>query len=80
MAPRQVSTVVCHPGGKSADMTANNDIQPCVVEAIELIARFVEEVSGWTPTQEEIARTLKRYFILYEINQQIQWQRENPDL
>jgi len=55
-------------------------IEPCMVEAIDLIARFVGEVSGWAPTQAEIARTLKRYFILYEINAQIQWQRENPDL
>ena len=60
--------------------SANKQIEPCIVEAIELIERFVGEVSGWAPTQEEIARTLKRYFILYEINEQIQWQRENPDL
>jgi len=56
------------------------EMEPCIAEAIALITRFVEEVSGWAPTQAEIARTLKRYFILYEINEQIQWQRENPDL
>jgi hypothetical protein len=58
----------------------NKEIEPCIVEAVELIARFVGEVSGWAPSQQEIARTLKRYFILYEINEQIQWQREHPDL
>lgn len=55
-------------------------VEPCIVEAVALIQRFVGEVSGWAPTQEEIARTLRRYFILYEINEQIQWQRENPEL
>jgi hypothetical protein len=60
--------------------TVRTDVEPCIVEAIHLIEKFVAEVSGWAPTQEEISRTLKRYFILYEINEQIQWQRENPDL
>ncbi|MFH1982155.1 MAG: hypothetical protein ABIL58_09930 [Pseudomonadota bacterium] len=60
--------------------TVEKNVEPCIVEAIALIERFVGEVSGWAPTQAEIARTLKRYFILYEINEQIQWQRENPDL
>ncbi len=56
------------------------EIEPCIVEAVELIEQFVGEVSGWAPSQAEIARTRKRYFILYEINAQIQWQREHPDL
>lgn len=61
------------------EASVTKEIEPCIVEAIELIERFVGEVSGWPPTREEIARTLKRYFILYEINEQIQWQRENPE-
>ena len=60
--------------------SARKEIEPCIMEAIERIERFVGEVSGWAPSQAEIARTLKRYFILYEINEQIQWQREHPDL
>ena len=56
------------------------EIEPCIAEAIELIEHFIVEVTGQKPTREELARSLKRYFILNEIKDQVVWQRENPDL
>jgi hypothetical protein len=50
------------------------------VEAVELMEHFVTEVTGAKPTREELAKSLKRYFILNEIKDQIVWQRGNPDL
>ena len=56
------------------------DIEPCIVEAVETIEHFIFEVTGQAPTREELARTLKRYFILNEIKDQVVWQWENPEL
>ena len=56
------------------------EIEACMVEAVELIEHFVTEVTGEKPTRAELARSLKRYFILNELKDQIVWQRENPDL
>jgi len=56
------------------------EIEPCIVEAIELIEHFIFEVTGEKPTREELARSLKRYFSLNEIKDQVVWQWENPDL
>ena len=52
-------------------------IEPCLIEAILHLKHFVQEVTGEAPTQEEIAKALKRYFILKEILDQINWEREN---
>jgi len=55
------------------------EIEPCILEAIELIEHFISEVTGEKPTRQELAHSLKRYFILNEIKDQVVWQRENPD-
>ena len=56
------------------------EIERCIVEAVELIEHFIAEVTGEKPSREELARSLKRYFILNELKDQIVWQRDNPDL
>jgi len=56
------------------------EIEDCIVEAIRNIEHFVTEVTGVRPSREELAKSLKRYFILNEIKDQVVWQRENPDL
>jgi len=56
------------------------EIERCIVEAVELIEHFIAEVTGEKPTREELAVSLKRYFILNELKDQIVWQRDNPDL
>ncbi len=60
-------------GGRMAE------IEDCIVAAIESIEQFVFEVTGERPSREELARSLKRYFILNEIKDQVVWQRKNPD-
>ncbi len=56
------------------------EIEGCIVEAVELMEHFIAEVTGEKPTRAELARSLKRYFILNELKDQIVWQRDNPDL
>ena len=56
------------------------EIESCIVEAVDLIDHFIAEVTGEKPTREELAMSLKRYFILNELKDQIVWQRDNPDL
>ena len=45
-------------------------------EAVATIIHFVTEVTGQKPTQPEIARALKRYFVLKEISDHIVTDRD----
>ena len=56
------------------------EIERCIVEAVELMEHFIAEVTGKKPSREELARSLRRYFILNELKDQVVWQRDNPDL
>lgn len=58
-------------------MEKSPTIEPCLIEAISHLKHFVGEVTGKEPTEEEIAKVLKRYFILKEILDQIIWEREH---
>ena len=53
-------------------------VPACVAEAIRRIESYVGEITGKAPAPEEIATALKRYFVLKEICETIQWDRENP--
>lgn len=55
------------------------EIEDCVKEAIQTMQNFVKEVTGEYPTQEEIAKALKKYFVLKEIADYISLERENRD-
>lgn len=59
-------------------MDGDAKVQACVVEAIEKIESYVGEITGKAPAPEEIATALTRYFVLKEICETIQWDRENP--
>ncbi|MBU0994430.1 MAG: hypothetical protein KJ737_18205 [Proteobacteria bacterium] len=54
-------------------------IEPCLTDAIEHLQNFVGEITGKEPSQQEISKVLKRYFILKEILDQIKWEREHPE-
>jgi len=56
------------------------DVEPCILEALQTIEHFITEVTGQKPTPAELAQSLRRYFILNEIKDQVVWQRENPEL
>jgi hypothetical protein len=46
--------------------------------AIEAICNYVAEITGQAPTDAEMAKALTRYFVLKEICEHIEMQRENP--
>ncbi len=50
-----------------------------VAAAIDAIRSYVAEITGQPPTEAEIARALTRFFVLKEICEHIEMQRENPD-
>jgi len=52
-------------------------IQDCIKEALETVQHFVKETTGKEPTQPEIANALKRYFVLKEIKEHIELERES---
>lgn len=49
-----------------------------VTVAIETIRGYVEEMTGQAPSDPEIALALTRYFVLKEICEHIEMQRDNP--
>ena len=53
-------------------------IDDAIIDAIAVIQNYVKEVGGKTPTHPEIARALKRYFVLKEITDHIvmEWDGE----
>ncbi len=55
-----------------------NDIKlkDCMVEAIENISDFITQTTGAKPEQEEIAAALSKYFVLKEILEFIQMERQ----
>jgi hypothetical protein len=50
-----------------------------IATAIDVIQRYVSELTGEAPTDAEIARALTRYFVLKEICEHIEMQRNNPE-
>lgn len=51
-------------------------LQPSLVKALETVDEFVEQITGQAPTQTEIASALKRYFVLNEIMEHIEMERQ----
>ena len=51
-------------------------LQPCLIQALETVDQFVEQITGQAPTQTEIASALKRYFVLNEILEHIEMERQ----
>ena len=50
-----------------------------IATAIDTIRRYVSEITGQAPTDAEIAKALNRYFVLKEICEHIEMQRNNPE-
>jgi hypothetical protein len=49
-------------------------MEACLKDAILTIMRYVRQVTGVEPTQAEIVESLKSYFILNELGNQIKYQ------
>ena len=60
-------------------MEGNFIPEPCLINAIGHVQAFIEKMTGQAATQEELAKVLKRYFILKELLDQIVWEREHPE-
>ena len=61
-------------------MAKVEDVHESIKAAVATIQQFIMEVTGAEATQEEIAAALTRYFVLNEIKEHIELDRENPDL
>jgi len=60
-------------------MGSNRSLDKCIHEAVVKIQNFVSQVTGFEPSQTEIADALQRYFVLKEINDHIVMARLNMD-
>ena len=65
---------------EKTDMDAR-ELEPCLVDAVLRMEKFVEEVTGQRPTPEELAGAMTKYFVLKEMVEYIQmgWE-ENLDI
>jgi len=50
-----------------------------MTDAILTLMKYVRDITGIEPGQEEIANALKSYFILNEIGNQVRFQRKKPN-
>jgi len=50
-----------------------------IADAIDAIEKYVAEITGQAPTEAEIAKALTRFFVLKEICEHIEMQRDNPE-
>ncbi len=57
-------------------MNQSSQVHESIKEAIATIQHFIKEVTGDEATQEEIAKALSGYFVLNEIKEYIELQRE----
>ena len=60
-------------------MTKLMRIEDSLQDAIVTIMKYIKHVTGVEPTQEEIAESLKSYFILNEVGNQIKYQLKKAD-
>ena len=60
-------------------MTKLVQIEDSIQDAILTIMKYIKHVTGVEPTQEEIAESLKSYFILNEVGNQIKYQLKKAD-
>jgi hypothetical protein len=50
-----------------------------IAAAIDAIRSYVSEITGQAPTEAEIAKALTRFFVLKEICEHIEMQRDNSE-
>jgi hypothetical protein len=60
-------------------LTKLAQIEDSIQDAILTIMKYIKHVTGVEPTQEEIAESLKSYFILNEVGNQIKYQLKKAD-
>jgi hypothetical protein len=60
-------------------MTMHEECGNQIETAMDTIRKYIAEMTGQDSTDAEIARALTRYFVLKEICEHIEMQRENPE-
>jgi len=56
-------------------MAIETPVDDIILEAVETVRNFIAETTGAEPSSGEIARALKRYFVLSEIKAHILMER-----
>ena len=57
-------------------MTSHGTPDPILLDALDKVADFIQQVTGASPTPSELADALTRYFVLNEIKDHIVMVRE----
>ncbi|MFH2067253.1 MAG: hypothetical protein ABIK15_18780 [Pseudomonadota bacterium] len=52
-------------------MSKLTEIEQPLIDALEAIMTFIKKTTGRTPNQVELAKALKRYFVMNEIKDHI---------
>ena len=52
-------------------MSKLTEIEQPLIDALETIITYIQETTGRTPNQTELAKALKRYFVMNEIKDHI---------
>jgi len=60
-------------------MPYKNPVDPELLHALDTIENFIAKTTGQVPTPVEIAHALKRYFVLSEIKEYIEIEREESE-
>ncbi len=58
----------------------HSEIEVVLWDALQAVSKFIAETTGHPPTQAEIARAIKRYFVLKEIKEHIEMEREQEGM
>lgn len=56
-----------------------HEIDTVLWEALNALEKFVVETTGKAPSPDEMARAIKRYFVLKEIKDHIEMERNSGD-
>ena len=60
-------------------MTSRRSLDPALLDALDKVSDFVQQVTGAPATPAELADALTRYFVLNEIKDHIVMLREEED-
>ncbi|MCG8567414.1 MAG: hypothetical protein MI747_20265 [Desulfobacterales bacterium] len=57
----------------------NKPLDPQLTAAVDKMSDFVAQITGQAPTAEELARAMTKYFVLKELVEYIQMEREEAE-
>lgn len=51
-------------------------LEPCMIEALNRVEDYIEKLLGEPPTQQELANAMTKFFVLKEIGEFIEMERQ----